>query len=116
MAVIIVVGILSGAFTATESASVAVLYALLITVLVYRSLSWHNFLKAAARAVKTTGVVLLLIGMSAVLGYLIAPLRASPKHRRALSTVTERRRGSSSCWSTCCCSCWAPSSTWRRRS
>ena len=50
VAVIIVAGILSGVFTATESASVAVLYALLITVLVYRSLSWDDFLKAAARA------------------------------------------------------------------
>ncbi len=37
--VIIIVGILSGVFTATESASVAVIYALLVTVFVYRSLS-----------------------------------------------------------------------------
>ena len=50
--VIILAGILSGVFTATESASVAVLYALLITVFVYRSLSWDDFLKAAARAVQ----------------------------------------------------------------
>jgi tripartite ATP-independent transporter DctM subunit len=60
--VIILVGILSGAFTATESASIAVGWALLITIFVYRSLSWHNFLKACAKACKTTGVVLLLIG------------------------------------------------------
>ena len=69
--VIILAGILSGVFTATESAAVAVIYALLLTVLVYRSLSWTNFLKAAAKAVKTTGIVLLLIGISATFGYLI---------------------------------------------
>ena len=61
-----------GVFTATESAAVAVIYALLLTIFVYRSLSWENFLKAAAKAVKTTGIVLLLIGISATFGYLIS--------------------------------------------
>ncbi len=70
--VIILVGILSGAFTATESAAIAVAWALLITVFVYRSLSWTHFLKACAKACKTTGVVLLLIGISAAFGYFLA--------------------------------------------
>lgn len=70
--VIILVGILSGVFTATESAATAVLWALLITVFVYRSLSWHHFLKACAKACKTTGVVLLLIGISSAFGYFMA--------------------------------------------
>jgi tripartite ATP-independent transporter DctM subunit len=65
--VIILAGILSGAFTATESASIAVAWALL-----YRSLSWSNFLKACAKACKTTGVVLLLIGISNAFGYFMA--------------------------------------------
>ena len=69
---IIILGILSGVFTATESAAIAVIYALALTVIVYRSLSWEGFLKAAAKAVKTTGIVLLLIGVSNVFGYLIA--------------------------------------------
>ena len=70
--VIIPGGILSGAFTATESAAIAVGWALLITVFVYRSLSWTHFLKACAKACKTTGVVLLLIGISAAFGYFLA--------------------------------------------
>jgi tripartite ATP-independent transporter DctM subunit len=70
--VIIVAGILTGAFTATESASIAVAWALLITAVVYRSLSWSNFLKACGKACKTTGVVLLLIGISAAFGYFLA--------------------------------------------
>jgi tripartite ATP-independent transporter DctM subunit len=69
---IILVGILSGVFTATESAAIAVVYALALTLFVYRSLSWDNFLKAAAKAVKTTGVVLLLIGISSAFGYFMA--------------------------------------------
>ena len=69
--VIIVTGILSGAFTATESASVAVLWALLLAGLVYRRLTREQLLKAAAKAVKATGTVLLLIGISSMFGYLI---------------------------------------------
>jgi tripartite ATP-independent transporter DctM subunit len=70
--VIILGGILSGAFTATESASIAVAWALGVTIFVYRSLSWANFLKACAKACKTTGVVLLLIGISNAFGYFMA--------------------------------------------
>jgi tripartite ATP-independent transporter DctM subunit len=70
--VIILAGILSGVFTATESAATAVFWALLITVFVYRTLSWKNFLKACAKACKTTGIVLLLIGISSAFGYFMA--------------------------------------------
>jgi tripartite ATP-independent transporter DctM subunit len=70
--VIIVAGILSGVFTATESAATAVFWALIVTVFVYRTLSWQHFLKACAKACKTTGVVLLLIGISAAFGYFMA--------------------------------------------
>jgi tripartite ATP-independent transporter DctM subunit len=84
--VIILAGILSGAFTATESASIAVAWALLITTLVYRSLSWAHFLKACAKACKTTGVVLLLIGISASFGYFLA-LYEVPQKTAALMTA-----------------------------
>ncbi len=70
--VIILGGILSGAFTATESASIAVAWALLVTVFVYRSMTWNNFLHACVKACKTTGVVLLLIGISNAFGYFMA--------------------------------------------
>ena len=69
---IILAGILTGVFTATESASVAVVYSLALTFLVYRTMTWAKLLKAAARAVKTTGIVLLLIGVSAMFQYLMA--------------------------------------------
>jgi tripartite ATP-independent transporter DctM subunit len=86
--VIIIVGILSGVFTATESASIAVIYALLMTTLVYRSLSWENFLKAAAKACKTTGTILLLIGVSATFGYLISLYSVAELTGKALEAVS----------------------------
>lgn len=70
--VIILVGILSGVFTATESAAVAVLYALVLMIFLYKSLTYDKFIQAASKAVKTTGVVLLLIGISSMFGYLIS--------------------------------------------
>jgi tripartite ATP-independent transporter DctM subunit len=69
--VIIIAGILSGAFTATESASVAVIWALFLATFVYKKLTREQLLKAAAKAVKSTGSVLLLIGISSMFGYLI---------------------------------------------
>ena len=70
--VIILGGILSGVFTATESAATAVCWALIVTGIAYRSLSWQGFLAACAKACKTTGVVLLLIGISSAFGYFMA--------------------------------------------
>lgn len=69
--VVILAGILSGVFTATEAASVAVVYTILLTFFIYRTMTWYNFIKAGAKAVKTTGVVLLLIGVSAMFQYLM---------------------------------------------
>jgi tripartite ATP-independent transporter DctM subunit len=68
---IILAGILSGVFTATESAAIAVTYTILLTFFIYRTMTWSNFLRAAAKAVKTTGVVLLLIGVSTMFQYLM---------------------------------------------
>lgn len=70
--VIILAGILSGVFTATESAAVAVVYSIVLTFFIYRAMTRAKFLKAATRAVKTTGVVLLLIGVSTMFQYLMA--------------------------------------------
>jgi len=86
--VIIISGILSGVFTATESASVAVIYALALTMIVYRSMTYEKFLKAAAKAVKTTGVVLLLIGISATFGYLISLYGVATLTGEALAKIT----------------------------
>jgi len=86
--VIILVGILQGIFTATEAAAVAVIYAILLASLVYRSLTWAHLVKAAAKAVKTTGIVLLLIGVSNTFGYLIRLYEAAELTGKALSSIS----------------------------
>ncbi|MEO8102124.1 MAG: TRAP transporter large permease [Betaproteobacteria bacterium] len=86
--VIILAGILSGVFTATESASVAVVYSIILTFFIYRTMTWEKFLKAAAKAVKTTGVVLLLIGVSTMFQYLMALYQVADLAGEMLAAVS----------------------------
>ena len=86
---IILGGILSGIFTATESAATAVLWALIVTTFVYRSLSWLHFMKACAKACKTTGIVLLLIGISSAFGYFMALYEVPQKTGEWMSTISQ---------------------------
>ncbi len=85
---IILGGILSGVFTPAESAATAVLWALLVTALVYRSLRWQDFLKACAKACKTTGVVLLLIGISSAFGYFMAMYEVPQKTGALMQSIS----------------------------
>ena len=69
--VIILGGILSGVFTANESASIAVLWAFFVTMFVYRDYKWRDLPKLVHRTVKTVTVVMILIGFAACFGYLM---------------------------------------------
>ncbi|MFN3305288.1 MAG: TRAP transporter large permease, partial [Roseateles sp.] len=89
--VIILGGILSGVFTATESAATAVCWALIVTGLAYKSLSWKGFLAACAKACKTTGIVLLLIGISAAFGYFLALYEVPQKTGEWLEQLSGNR-------------------------
>jgi tripartite ATP-independent transporter DctM subunit len=68
-------GVRSGIFTATESSCIAVLYALVVAIFVYRELNWSGFVEATLGAVRTTAMVLLVIGAAASFGWLMAFLQ-----------------------------------------
>ncbi|MGY4286882.1 tripartite ATP-independent transporter DctM subunit [Bradyrhizobium sp. LM2.7] len=87
---IILAGILSGVFTATESAAVAVTYTILLTFFIYRTMTWSNFLRAASKAVKTTGVVLLLIGVSTMFQYLMGLYEVADLAGEMMSKVSSQ--------------------------
>jgi tripartite ATP-independent transporter DctM subunit len=87
--VVIILGcILLGITTATEAAGIAVTYSLVLTLLVYRSMSFNTLLKAAAKAAKTTGVILLLIGVSTMLQYMMVILEIPDKTAQMLLSTT----------------------------
>jgi tripartite ATP-independent transporter DctM subunit len=69
--VIILGGILSGVFTANESASIAVVWAFFVTMFIYRDYRWRDLPKLLHRTVKTVTVVMILIGFAAAFGYLM---------------------------------------------
>jgi tripartite ATP-independent transporter DctM subunit len=68
---IILGGIMSGVFTATESASIAVLWAFFVTMFIYRDYQWKDLPKLMHRTVKTVTVVMILIGFAASFGYVM---------------------------------------------
>jgi tripartite ATP-independent transporter DctM subunit len=82
-------GVRSGVFTASESSNIAVVYAALITFFVYRSLSWHDFVEATFAAVRTTAMVLMVIGCAASFGWLLAYTRVPAQMVALLQGVSD---------------------------
>ncbi|MFA7416070.1 MAG: TRAP transporter large permease [Rhizobium sp.] len=82
-------GVRSGIFTASESSNIAVVYALLITFFVYRTLSWSDFIEATFAAVRTTAMVLMVIGCAASFGWLLAYLRVPASMVSLLQGVSD---------------------------
>ncbi|MHB0952392.1 MAG: TRAP transporter large permease [Allorhizobium sp.] len=82
-------GVRSGIFTASESSNIAVVYALLITFFVYRTLSWSDFIEATFAAVRTTAMVLMVIGCAASFGWLLAYLRVPASMVALLQGVSD---------------------------
>jgi tripartite ATP-independent transporter DctM subunit len=82
-------GVRSGVFTATESSCIAVLYALLVTVFIYRSMRWEDFVHATLGAVRTTAMVLIIIGTAAAFSWLMAYLRVPAALIAWMNTVSD---------------------------
>jgi tripartite ATP-independent transporter DctM subunit len=82
-------GVRSGVFTATESSCIAVIYALLVTILVYRQMTWEAFVHATMGAVRTTAMVLIIIGMAAAFSWLMAFLKVPAALVASMNAVSE---------------------------
>jgi tripartite ATP-independent transporter DctM subunit len=82
-------GIRSGWFTATESSCIALIYALLVAAFVYRELSFRDFLEATQGAVRTTAMVLLVIGAAGAFGWLMAFLQVPQASVAAMKAVSD---------------------------
>ena len=72
MPVVIIGGILGGVFTPTEAAAVAVLYALVVGVFVFRTLSVKKIIEVLRSSVVMTAVVMIIVVASAVLNWALA--------------------------------------------
>ncbi len=88
---IIMGGILSGVFTATESAAVACVYAFLVTFLVYRDYKWRDLPHLVHRVVKTVAMVMMLIGFSVGFGYMMAIMQIPAKVTMFFLSISENK-------------------------
>ena len=69
---IVVGGILGGLFTATESAAVAVIYALFVSGLIYRELTIKKLYKATIYAINTSSIILIIISIATVFSWFLS--------------------------------------------
>ena len=71
---IVVVGVVFGVFTATESAAIAVIYSLLVGMFVYKEMSLKEVWKVLGECIDTLSIVLILCGTSSIFGYCLTYL------------------------------------------
>lgn len=87
--VIVVVGVVGGWFTATESAAVAVIYSLIVSVYIYKGLDWKRVWKTLEQCVDTLSIVLILISTSNAFGYCLTTLHVPVKAATAIIGLTD---------------------------
>lgn len=90
-AVIIIGGVISGIFTATESAAIATVYAFIITFFVYREIPLRAMSDILTNTLKTLAMVMSLIAAASAFGYMLAFLRIPAQATQLLLTITENR-------------------------
>lgn len=86
---IVVVGVVAGIFTATESAAVAVFYSLFVSVFVYKGIDWKGVWNELSSAVETLSIVLILISTSGVFGYCLTTLHVPDMAAKAITSVSD---------------------------
>jgi tripartite ATP-independent transporter DctM subunit len=89
--IIVVVGVVFGVFTATESAAIAVIYSLIVSVFIYKGLDWQGVWHALEDCVNTLSIVLILIATSAVFGNCLTILHIPDLAAKAIVSLTSNR-------------------------
>lgn len=85
---IVVVGVVGGLFTATESAAIAVIYSLIVSVFVYKGLDWKGVWKALDNCVSTLSIVLILIATSSAFGDCLTKLHVPDLAAQAITGIS----------------------------
>lgn len=87
--IIVVYGVVGGYFTATESAAIAVIYSLLVSVFIYKGLDWKGVWRVLDECVHTLSIVLILISTSSIFGYCLTRLHVPSLAANAITNVTD---------------------------
>jgi len=89
--VIIIGGIISGIFTATEASAVAVIYAFILVFFIYRSLPLRALPGILLSATRTIGIVLLLIATSNAFSRMLALMHVPQLATQAFLAISQSR-------------------------
>lgn len=87
--IIVVVGVVGGWFTATESAAIAVIYSLIVSVYIYKGLDWKGVWKILESCIDTLSIVLILISTSSIFGYCLTTLHVPDLAANAIIGLTK---------------------------
>ncbi|MFN3953993.1 MAG: TRAP transporter large permease [Pararhodobacter sp.] len=87
--VVIIGGVLSGVFTVTESAAVGAIYALAVTALFYRSLSLRDFWESVTQTIRTTAMVMILVGTATAFAYFLAVYQVPAAILHLLTSISD---------------------------
>ncbi len=86
--VIVIGGIVAGYFTATEASAIAVLYAFMLSVLVYREIKIKDLPQILLSSASTTAIVMLLVGTSMAMSWVMAYENIPQNVAEALLTLS----------------------------
>ncbi|KFK93519.1 MULTISPECIES: TRAP transporter large permease [unclassified Serratia (in: enterobacteria)] len=89
--VIIMGGILSGIFTATESAAIACLWSFFVTMFIYRDYKWSELPKLMFRTVKTVTIVMILIGFAASFGAIMTYMQLPTRITEFFTSISDNK-------------------------
>lgn len=88
---IVVVGVAAGFFTATEASAIACVYALFVTMVIYRTVTFKDLYKIMCSSLKTLAVVMALIGISSAFGWVVTYLRIPVKLTNFLMGISNNK-------------------------
>lgn len=86
--VLLIGGMTSGVFTPTEAAIAATAYALVLGLLVYRTLTWRGLVRVSMETVETTAIVLLIVAGASIFGYVITTTKVTDQIADLVLSVT----------------------------
>ncbi|MFN3687902.1 TRAP transporter large permease [Salinarimonas sp.] len=87
--VIIVGGILFGIFTPTEAAIAACAYALVLGLVVYRTLSWQRFVRVTIDTIETTAVILFIVAGASIFSWILTSTRTAEAFAALILVISD---------------------------
>jgi tripartite ATP-independent transporter DctM subunit len=89
--IIIVGGILTGIFTPTEAAIAAVAYAMLLGLVVYRTLTWRGIIRVSMDTVETTASIMVIVAASAIFAWILTANQVAEMFATELLSFTDNK-------------------------